>query len=60
MGSLPLGAAVVASRLIEAEHAKSELMLLKRLIYRKRSQHGNSMHLCRLIQLRFAAERVWS
>jgi hypothetical protein len=35
-------------------------MLLKRLIYRKRSQHGNSMHLCRLIQLRFAAERVWS
>jgi hypothetical protein len=47
---------------LEAEQLPitSELMLLKRLIHRNRSQHGNSMHLRRLIQLRIAAERVSS
>ena len=45
---------------LEAEQhpISSELVLLKRIVHRNKSQHCNSMHLRRLIQLRIAAERV--
>ena len=36
----------------------SELLLLKRLIHRNKSQHRNSMHLRSLVQLRVACERL--